>query len=285
MLPSYLRPSRETLLSVARAAERLGFDSVWTNSHTVVPASFKPRYPYSENGVPSWNAKTDSADVPLRRTLREDPRGRRPPSAAARRAFAAVDRRTGRGGDPDRGRARRRALHLAPDTGACRRVRPEAPRAPSRCSACGVCLDLAGRAAVGGAGSPDGGRRRRSHGDRPALRRSTGKRARALRGRIHPALDALEHRRNALPAADAERREPVALLALAQLVHEREREARARRAERMAKRDRAAVHVRLLAVEAEIFLHGEVLRGEGLVDLDEIHVGDLEASALERLTR
>src|SRR5205807_7674857 len=63
MLPSYLRPSRETLLSVARVAERLGFDSVWTNSHTVVPASFKPRYPYSENGVPSWNAKTDWADA------------------------------------------------------------------------------------------------------------------------------------------------------------------------------------------------------------------------------
>src|SRR5438445_11403577 len=63
MLPSYLRPSRETLLSVARAAERLGFDSVWTNSHTVVPASFKPRYPYSENGVPSWNAKPDWADA------------------------------------------------------------------------------------------------------------------------------------------------------------------------------------------------------------------------------
>src|SRR2546427_8407926 len=63
MLPSYLRPSRETLLGVARTAERLGFDSVWTNSHTVVPASFKPRYPYSEDGIPSWNAKTAWADA------------------------------------------------------------------------------------------------------------------------------------------------------------------------------------------------------------------------------
>src|SRR5437879_6609088 len=63
MLPSYIRPSRETLLAAARTAERLGFDSVWTNSHTVVPASFKPRYPYSENGVPSWNAETDWADA------------------------------------------------------------------------------------------------------------------------------------------------------------------------------------------------------------------------------
>jgi len=63
MLPSYLRPTRETVLGVARAAEQLGFDSVWTNSHTVVPASFKPRYPYGDDGIPSWNAKTAWADA------------------------------------------------------------------------------------------------------------------------------------------------------------------------------------------------------------------------------
>src|SRR5256885_9953770 len=63
MLPSYIRPSRETVLGVAHAAERLGFDSVWTNSHTVVPASFKPRYPYGDDGIPSWNAKTAWADA------------------------------------------------------------------------------------------------------------------------------------------------------------------------------------------------------------------------------
>jgi probable F420-dependent oxidoreductase len=51
------------MLGVARAAERLGFDSVWTNSHTVVPASFKPRYPYGDDGIPSWNAKTAWADA------------------------------------------------------------------------------------------------------------------------------------------------------------------------------------------------------------------------------
>jgi probable F420-dependent oxidoreductase len=63
MLPSYIRPSRDTVLGVARAAERLGFDSVWTNSHTVVPASFKPRYPFADDGVPSWNAQTAWADA------------------------------------------------------------------------------------------------------------------------------------------------------------------------------------------------------------------------------
>src|SRR5437879_12228968 len=63
MWPSYVRPSRATVLGVAQAAERLGFDSVWTNSHTVVPASFKPRYLYSDDGIPSWNAKTAWADA------------------------------------------------------------------------------------------------------------------------------------------------------------------------------------------------------------------------------
>src|SRR5438876_4277445 len=63
MLPSYLRPSRETVLGVSQNAWRFGFDSVWTNSHTVVPASFKPRYPYAEDGVPSWNAMTAWADA------------------------------------------------------------------------------------------------------------------------------------------------------------------------------------------------------------------------------
>lgn len=63
MLPSYLQPSRENVLGVAQSAERLGFDSVWTNSHTVVPVSFKPRYPYGEDGIPSWNAKTAWADA------------------------------------------------------------------------------------------------------------------------------------------------------------------------------------------------------------------------------
>src|SRR5438105_3244921 len=63
MLPSYIWPSRDTVLGVAQAAERLGFDSVWTNSHTVVPAAFKPRYPYGDDGIPSWNAKTAWADA------------------------------------------------------------------------------------------------------------------------------------------------------------------------------------------------------------------------------
>ena len=65
MLPTTWNPSREAVLTVARAAERLGFDSVWTNSHVAVPAAFKPRYPYSETGLPAWSATTPWADALL----------------------------------------------------------------------------------------------------------------------------------------------------------------------------------------------------------------------------
>src|SRR5438309_3869707 len=101
----------------------------------------------------------------------------------------------------------------------------------------------------------------------------------------HRSGHSLDDRRDPLTAADAERREPVALLTLAELVGEREREARARRAERVPERDRAAVHVRLLAIEAAVPLHRGVLRREGRVDLDAIHALDLDAVALARLAR
>lgn len=63
LLPVTYRPSRESLREVAQAADSLGFDSVWANSHTAVPAEFNPRYPYSANGVPPWNAGSDWADA------------------------------------------------------------------------------------------------------------------------------------------------------------------------------------------------------------------------------
>ena len=38
-------------IEVAQAAEALGFDSVWTNDHVVIPASIESRYPYNATGV------------------------------------------------------------------------------------------------------------------------------------------------------------------------------------------------------------------------------------------
>jgi hypothetical protein len=45
----------------------------------------------------------------------------------------------------------------------------------------------------------------------------------------------------------------------------------------VAQRDRAAAHVDARGVEAEAAHAGERLRGEGLVELDEIDVRDAEA--------
>ena len=59
-------------------------------------------------------------------------------------------------------------------------------------------------------------------------------------------------------------------------------DAGAARAERVAQGDGAAVDVGALAVEAELPLDGQVLGGEGLVDLDQVHVVQREARALQR---
>ena len=66
-------------------------------------------------------------------------------------------------------------------------------------------------------------------------------------------------------------------------MQERDDEARAAHPERMAERDRAAVDVHLLGVEAELADHGEALRRERLVQLDEVDLVERDAAALEQL--
>lgn len=55
-LPILSAASRDAILTYAHAAESLGFDSLWTNSHIAVPVTFEPRYPYSDDHRPPWNA-------------------------------------------------------------------------------------------------------------------------------------------------------------------------------------------------------------------------------------
>ena len=59
----------------------------------------------------------------------------------------------------------------------------------------------------------------------------------------------LDHHREPLPDADADRRDPPAAAAAAQLVHERAEDAHARRAQRVPDRDRAAVDVQPLRIQ------------------------------------
>ena len=55
-LPILSAASRDAILTYAHAAESLGFDSLWTNSHIAVPVTFEPRYPYSDDRRPPWSA-------------------------------------------------------------------------------------------------------------------------------------------------------------------------------------------------------------------------------------
>jgi probable F420-dependent oxidoreductase len=57
------QPSRENMFAVARAAEALGYDSLWATTHTAIPVQFESRYPYSPTGRPSWDAKTPWGDA------------------------------------------------------------------------------------------------------------------------------------------------------------------------------------------------------------------------------
>src|SRR5690349_95634 len=85
----------------------------------------------------------------------------------------------------------------------------------------------------------------------------------------------LDDHRRALPTADASRAEPEALLGATQGVEQMDRDARSGRGEGVADRDGAPMDVRLCPVEPQLLLHREVLGGERLVHLDEVHLLEL----------
>src|SRR5687767_7358390 len=100
-------------------------------------------------------------------------------------------------------------------------------------------------------------------------------RARPIRGgrRITPQvyrLCALENRRDALAAADAHRHERVALADALKLEKCLDGEDASGRADRVPKRDRAAVRVDLCGIETQILGHRHGLHGKGFVGLDDV---------------
>ena len=56
-------PSRQNMLAVARAADELGFQSLWATTHTAIPVRFESHYPYDPTGRPSWDATTPWGDA------------------------------------------------------------------------------------------------------------------------------------------------------------------------------------------------------------------------------
>src|SRR5882672_1550776 len=95
----------------------------------------------------------------------------------------------------------------------------------------------------------------------------------------------LERQRHALADADAHGGERAPAAARLQPVQRGERDARPRHAERMAERDRAAMGIDVLGIvgDAELAQAREPLRGEGLVDLDQVEVADLDAEPRHQL--
>src|SRR5690606_41572859 len=114
-----------------------------------------------------------------------------------------------------------------------------------------------------------------------------GVKLRARRGRAGaaptPSGERLHQGRDALPPADAGGAEAVAAAPTAQLVKEVDGDPRAGRGERMGECDGPAVDVGALRVEAELPRHRRELRGERLVDLDEVHIVEGEPRLLQRL--
>jgi probable F420-dependent oxidoreductase len=62
-LPNPSGPSRESITAFAGFAEELGFDSLWTNSHMVIPVEFSSRHPYTPDGRAPWNAESPWVDA------------------------------------------------------------------------------------------------------------------------------------------------------------------------------------------------------------------------------
>jgi probable F420-dependent oxidoreductase len=50
------RASVADFITAAKAAEELGYHSVWINDHVVIPSQFSSKYPYSPDGRPSFTA-------------------------------------------------------------------------------------------------------------------------------------------------------------------------------------------------------------------------------------
>lgn len=53
---------REPALELARFAEELGFESLWTIEHVVIPAGYTSAYPYSDDGRFGWPEDLDYPD-------------------------------------------------------------------------------------------------------------------------------------------------------------------------------------------------------------------------------
>src|ERR1041384_781979 len=96
-------------------------------------------------------------------------------------------------------------------------------------------------------------------------------------------LQTFADNRDALSATDTCSRQSVTSVATPQLEKQSKHESRARRCERMAKSDCAAVNVRLVSIETEFLFHREILRRECFVYFHQIQIRQLQPGLFQRL--
>src|SRR4029079_4477824 len=103
----------------------------------------------------------------------------------------------------------------------------------------------------------------------------------AMTGILHP----FERERDSLADSDAHGRKRELAAGLLQLLGRGQSETRSGHAEGVTERDRAAVgvHSRIVVSDPEFAKHGKSLRGERLIELDHVEVGDLESQPLHQL--
>jgi hypothetical protein len=96
-------------------------------------------------------------------------------------------------------------------------------------------------------------------------------------------IDIFEHNGNTLTASDACRTNGVSLASALEFMNQVSRDARARRSQRMAQGNRAAVDVGLGRIEVQCLHDGKGLHSKSLVDLDNVNVVQRELGLGERL--
>src|SRR6185437_3098449 len=101
---------------------------------------------------------------------------------------------------------------------------------------------------------------------------------RAARDRV---LQTFYDYRDALPPADARRRQPILLFSPPQLVKQGDDKPRSGRAQRMAQSNGPAIHVHLVTVQDQFLLHPQVLRRERFIHFHQVNVIELQAGFLK----
>src|ERR1700756_2353855 len=97
----------------------------------------------------------------------------------------------------------------------------------------------------------------------------------------------LDRHRDALPDADAHRRQRALAAAFLHAMHRGHRQARTAHPQGMTERDGAAMRIDEISIvlDAELAQAGDALAGEGFIELDQIEIADLQSQPLHQLAR